>query len=58
MKKARGDRGPCAAYCGPSFLISAASSSISFGFKSYSGARTGPPSWPTILAPALMIDTP
>ena len=49
---------PVRVYCGPSLSISAFSSSISDGFRLERGARTGPASWPTILAPALMMLTP
>ena len=45
------------AYCGPSESISALSCSISAGFRSVSGARTGPASWPTIFAPAFTMLT-
>jgi hypothetical protein len=44
-------------YCGPTRSISSASCSHSNGVKSVSGGRTGPPGWPTISAPALMMLT-
>ena len=50
---------PCiGSYWGPSLSIRTLSSSISAGLRSVRGARTGPASWPTSLAPALMMLTP
>src|SRR5207253_2151451 len=44
-------------YCGPSFAMRVASWSISSGLRSVSGARTGPASCPTSLAPAFTMLT-
>ena len=41
----------------PAAAISAASCSTSAGLRSVNGGRTGPASWPTIVAPALMMLT-
>ncbi len=44
-------------YCGPSLRIKAASSSVSWGFRSEIGGRTGPAVLPTMVAPALTMLT-
>lgn len=52
-----GQAAPRLVYWGPSLRISASSMAISSGCRSVSGARTGPASWPTSLAPALTMLT-